>query len=260
MGVVNLFYMAWRNSHGDLESDYLGGLDYHTRSGSLRHIGIMKRRQRKVRKEERALSQTTHKSKDVDEFLRYTKAWADRKDAFWKSYGDKRNKRSEMVRYIQKRGTVDRFLRSCKTKVLSSRGGETSNVRWLCGIPTYRCTAGGRTAVPTSWAYRRLAAVAHTVPVDEYMTSQICYNCDKKLSPPKFRNDEGKLREVRGIRLCNSRVCRELHNHHPPHAWEPSKWMNNVRYNRDKVGAANILRCGGLSNYERPLPLQRPSR
>lgn len=110
--------------------------------------------------------------------------------------------------------------------------------------------------MPTTTAFKRAKRIMDVIPVDECHTSQICPFCNSFLIKPRKINDQGRLVEVQGLRLCGSTDCLRRYGHHD-YARDPNLWEGYVRLSRDKVGALNIKRVAGLQNEERPVPLRR---
>ena len=76
----------------------------------------------------------------------------------------------------------------------------------------------------------------------------------------KKPQDDGKYREVRGIRLCPENEC-PLEPRDPRcYERDPELWQGYRRLLRDVVGALNIATVAGLVNAERPGMLCRNSQ
>lgn len=251
MGLVNIFYAAWREG-GELKNLSYTRKQYYKEGGIARHTAMARRRSKRVAGVVELLSETAKRTWRAPVFAAYAAVCSAHNEALWRELGDRRLARSRMVVYMEKTAALDGFVNRLKkcTKSLPERVVG-------CGFPSYNCNAGGCQSAPTTAAFKRLRMGMRTVPVDEFRTSKRCPHCDGALAAPRKRNEKGKLIEVRGIRLCGSTTCLELRGDRV-YTRDPGRWRNNVRYNRDGVGAANIMRCAGLANAERPPCLRRP--
>ena len=255
MGVVNVFYAAWEREDGTSGQRALTRAEYYRTGGIRRHTEIVGRRTKRVARVVEEMSTTAHRTWRSDRVAAYAAVCSANHAALWRELGDARLARSRMVEYMQKTKALDGFAKGLKQDC-----GVADPVV-ACGFPSYCCNAGGLPSAPTTAAFKRLRMYFKVVPTDEYNTSKYCHVCNSRLVAPRMKKNysNGKVVEVRGIRLCNSTTCLELHGHQR-HEWEPDRWRNYVRYARDKVGAANILRCGGKLHAQRPQCLQRPVR
>ena len=251
MGLVNIFYAAWREG-GELKHLSYTRKQYYKEGGITQHTAMVRRRSQRVAAVVELLSETAKRTWRAPIFAAYAAVCSEHNEALWRELGDRRLARSRMVTYMKKTAALDGFVNRLK--------GSTESLPERvvgCGFPSYNCNAGGCQSAPTTAAFKRLRMGMRTVPVDEFRTSKRCPECDGALVAPRKRNENGVLVEVRGIRLCGSTTCLELRGDRV-YTREPARWRNNVRYNRDGVGAANIMRCAGLANAERPLCLRRP--
>jgi hypothetical protein len=92
---------------------------------------------------------------------------------------------------------------------------------------------GRRGGVPTKEFRRRCKHFFETQVVNEFMTSQICFQCDARLFKPmnKTFQENGRKNEIRGIRICKS--CQT----------SKSKILRkHAVVNRDEVAAMNMTR------------------
>jgi len=77
--------------------------------------------------------------------------------------------------------------------------------------------------------------------VDEFRTSIVCPCCDELLMKVMTKDEDTEaIKEIRGLRRCGSNGCARM-----------------PFFNRDAVGARNILRC--LISNKRPKSLVRVS-
>ena len=254
MGVVNVFYAAWVREDGTTGQRALTRAEYYRTGGIKRHTAIVARRTKRVAHVVEEMSTNAHRTWRADRLAAYASVCSANHEALWRELGDARLARSRMVEYMHKTKALDGFARGLKREC-----GYADPIV-ACGFPSFCCNAGGLPSAPTTAAFKRLRMYFKVVPTDEYNTSKFCHVCNSKLVAPRMKKDNinGKVVEVRGIRLCNSTTCLELHGRQR-HEWEPERWRNYVRYARDKVGAANILRCGGRLHAQRPQCLQRPT-
>ena len=254
MGVVNVYCAAWKREDGTTGQRALTRAEYYRTGGIKRHTAIVARRTKRVASVIEEMSTNAHRTWRADRLAAYASVCSANHEALWRELGDARLARSRMVEYMLKTKALDGFARGLKRECGNSLNTDPVVA---CGFPSFCCNAGGLPSAPTTAAFKRLRMYFKVVPTDEYNTSKYCHVCNNKLVAPRMKKDNGKVAEVRGIRLCNSTTCLELHGRQR-HEWEPERWRNYVRYARDKVGAVNILRCGGRLHAHRPQCLQRP--
>ncbi len=251
MGLVNIYYAAWEKADGGLGTKSLTRAEYYKAGGIKQHTGIVKRRMLRLAPVVTAMAETARRTWRSDAFLAYVVVCSENHAALWEELGDKRLARSRMATFMSKTRALDGFVRS-----MVAESGIVDPVV-ACGFPDYNCNAGGCPSAPTTTAFKRLRLYTRLLPTDEYNTSRYCHQCNARLVAPRRKNENGKMVEVRGIRLCNSTTCWMLHGDRD-YERDPGKWKKHVRYARDKVGAANILRCGGRAPQQRPQCLRRP--
>ena len=99
-------------------------------------------------------------------------------------------------------------------------------------------TAKGELSVPTKYVKDLCCELYPCVSVDEYMTSSVCVNpeCEAQLHPIYFVRN-GFIQQLRGMKWCNSTVCRNCPFKH-----------------RDFVGSGNIYKAYKNQVYNEDIP------
>ena len=178
------------------------------------------------------LSENSPKTNDPDKWTNYLRLYSEYYELLWDHYTEKKWSRQRFHLYMMKRKAVDQFFQS-----LTFKGSPKPKIAY--GAAKFSSTARNEVAVPTTTMYKACSRYYWTEPVDEFRTTMCCAECGDVLHKVSRKNEDGNLRDVRGLRWCGSTKCRKF-------------------LSRDKNAALNILAC--FVSEERPEALTRKKR
>ena len=228
-GRTNLVFAAERLSSGDIRTFKLTRKEYYASAG-------MNERKRKsikwlhdIAEEEKMYSLISPKTSNTQQWDKFLKNMTSIYAKLWEGKTGKKWAREKVRVYGLKRKLIDRFFQRMNGK---------SKPRILYGSAKFNPNSRNELSAPTTFMSSSCARFFPIRFVDEFYTSKICARCDQLLSPVVTRDKEGQVREIRGLRRCESNVCAQA-----------------PFVNRDLNAALNILRCG--LEAERPKCLAR---
>lgn len=204
--LLNLSTQRWLrwNNCPNLRSLIVGRQTHHFKTSNMQRI-ISSMRQYKGREEE-----------DGQEAIEGTR----NRVREWKLL-PKKFERLRFHTYLMKQRTIHRFLYK-----LVKFCGEEHPIMYY-GNGSFAPGGKGQRSVPCKWVKRECKYFFTCYSVNEFRTSQICPTCNNRLFNVRkhLRNGRRRTIMVRGLKYCNSHVCRKH------------------RYlNRDVVGCSNIYR------------------
>ena len=180
------------------------------------------------------LSATTYRTPKIQELLKYIVVYNKHYERYWDQLADRKYAMNRMDVYIHRNQCMDQFFQSLQEK-------DQLEPIIAYGAAKFNSTGIGEQAVPTTFIGKRCQEYYKMVMIDEYKTSQICHQCEEKLTL-LYRDEKGQIkhfgREIRGLRWCGSTKCRKL-------------------INRDRNAALNILKIvteGRKTNLTRKQP------
>jgi hypothetical protein len=231
-GRTNLVFTVERLSNGNIQHFKLSRKEYYASSGMNARKRRSSKWQNDILEEEKCYSLISPKTSSVqlwDDFLKnvisvYSKLWEGKTGKKWA--------REKFRVYGLKRKLIDRFFKKM--------GDGESKPNIFYGAAKFSPNSKNELSAPTSFMSSSCARHFRLEYVDEYCTSKICARCDHVLSPVAISDMQGRVRQVRGLRRCNSNVCARA-----------------SLVDRDLNAALNILRCG--ERVDRPQVLARGS-
>jgi hypothetical protein len=231
-GRCNLLCAVERKQDGTLQTWNLSRKTYYQESGYIKALTQANRWNVEIQDVLEPLSKVSPKTIQSEEWSAYQTALETHYDALWKQYTTRKWGRSRMNTYSGKRRTLDTFFSSFQKK-----GEEKPVIAY--GAAKFNPTSKHELSAPTTYLSKRCSQHYETHFVDEYNTSKMCSCCGKELTILYKKSEDGKVRQLRGLRWCGSTSC--------------CKFLN-----RDKNAAENIRMCfvGGAI---RPNSLSRNS-
>jgi len=230
-GRINLVYGAEKLKDGTIRKYKLTRKEYYHKAGMTKQNKRVKNWMKNIEAEERIFSKISTKTVSLQQWDNHLSDYVSVYDKLWSGKTGKKWGQSRFRVYSQKRKTLDNFFQtmnnSNKLPVIAF------------GAAKFNPNAKNEISAPTCTISKRCKTHFKTVMVDEFYTSQVCCDCNSKLSPINKIVD-GCVRQVRGLRHCSSVNC------------------SGVSFkDRDLVGALNIRRC--VCEKTRPNCLSRNS-
>ena len=242
-GCTNIFYVAIVMPDGSYAYTRMTKGHYKTEGGMRRNarkterwIGDLRTRESSVA----MLDNFSQKTASVGSFENYIEFLSKAYQALWKEKTAARWARERFNMSINKPRAIDAFL----AKVVDAAEGKVSRVFY--GGGKWSPSAKGREATPVGSALKRwkLRFGDKVEIVDEYLTSQCCFECGARTRPVAH---QGEIKAtVRGLVCCDSSKC----------SVRTQLGVRGTLMNRDRQGALNILVCGAAGS-KRPKHMTR---
>ena len=231
-GRCNLICAVEKNQDGTLQTWNLSRKTYYQDSGYTKTLKQANQWNLEIQDSLESLSKVSPKTIQSNEWDAYQKCIETHYDVLWNQYTTRKWGRSRMNTYSGKRRTLDTFFSSFQKK-----GEETPVIAF--GAAKFNPTSKHELSAPTTYISKRCSQHYETHFIDEYNTSKMCSCCGKELTILYKKTEDGKARQIRGLRWCGSTSC--------------CKFLN-----RDKNAAENIRMCF-VGGAVRPNSLSRNS-
>lgn len=228
-GRTNIVFGVERLDDSTLKTYKLTRTQYYFSAGMNRRKRKTAGWQRSIQAEEQIFSAYSPKSASGEQWDRFLSQYLLVYARLWEEKTGKKWAREKFRVFGLKKKVLDRFFQAMHGPIAPTI---------LFGASKFNPSGRHELSVPTTGISKACSQHHKTVFVDEFNTTKRCSHCASMLSPVATRNDEGSIREVRGLRRCGSNVCAQA-----------------SFKNRDLNAALNILRC--LPGLQRPTHLSR---
>jgi hypothetical protein len=228
-GRTNIMFGVERLSDDTLKTYKLTRKEYYFSTGMNRRKRKASKWQENIQAEEQTFSIYSPKTANGAQWDQFLGHYILVYQRLWEEKTGKKWAREKFRVFGLKKKVLDRFFHTMD-------GSEAPVV--LFGASKFNPSGRHELSVPTTRVSKACSQRHRTIFVDEFNTTKRCSQCDSVLSPVSKRNEDGLIREIRGLRRCSSNVCAQA-----------------SFKNRDLNAALNILRC--LPGLQRPTHLSR---
>jgi hypothetical protein len=225
-GRSNLIFGVEQLIDGSVQTYKLTRKQYYFSSGMTRRNKKASKWQKDIKEREIIFSRVSPKTTNCIQWDQYLENLISVYDPLWEGKTGKKWAQESFRVYGLKRKVLDRFFQNMK--------GDSKPLI-LYGAAKFNPNGKHELSAPTTYLSKHCSIHFPVQYIDEYYTSKVCSKCDQILRPVSSRIN-GKVREIRGLRHCDSNVCAQT-----------------SFVNRDLNAALNILRC----SPNRPKSLDR---
>ena len=230
-GRTNIFFGVEQLENNTIKTYKLTKGKYYNESGMNKHKYKTDNWQKEIENEELKYREISLKTIKEENFIKFIQNYSSVYDNLWENKIQKKRAREKFRVYTLKQKCLDRFFSSfCeedKTKPIIAYGAAKFSPNGKHELSS-----------PTTSISKKCSQHYKTEFVDEFNTTRICHDCDNLLNKV-IKIVDGKIRDVRGLKLCCSTSCHSSFK------------------NRDLNAALNILRC--YKSSIRPPSLSRNS-
>ena len=242
-GKTNLIFGVEVLPNGKVKKYRLTNKTYYNQSGMNKATENSAKWEKEIEVEEKIFARVDLKTTRIDKWVEFLRNYLSVYSTLWKVKTEKKWAQQRFRVYCLKQRTLDNFF--------NTMNGPVKPVI-AYGAAKFSPNGNGQISAPTTSLFKKCSQKFKTYPVDEFLTTQICHDCDSHLHEVvkdqhpvqmKAKAMVGPLakwrvqrdQKVRGLRWCST-SCRSFKN-------------------RDLNAALNILRC--FTNEHRPQHLSR---
>ena len=242
-GIVNMMHMLEELPDGTTREYEMTTKDYYHQAFVWKFRNRMNERKDTISDIMEAMASCVKKTVVLDLQLEYWSIYALHRDVLFSTLATKERRKLAMNVYINGSKAIDAFLRS-----LDDGSGRPIIV--IYGAGKMPVGMKGRVSPPTTSMFKRCSTTYRTILMPEQYTSQMCPRCDQQLHAKmvlhECRDGVSRMVQSRSVKRCTSPSCvLRATTYGSAYMRSAASGVDAAyEWNRDRVGAWNILKCG----------------